>query len=120
MEILSSIKVVQAKVKEHTFIGEEKKIQKGIKHFRGNAKVFVIDAHWGTACDIVTVIGQHRSSGRYAKLDMPSKHLANFNIGVAYSPKVLELIHEHFKNSRSYSESYADDLLSTLLSNIVN
>ena len=43
--------------------------RRGTKHFRGGAKVHVIDAHWGT-CEVVTVIGHHRASGRYAKLDM--------------------------------------------------
>ena len=38
--------------------------KQGTKHFRAGAKVYVIDAFWGT-CDSVTVIGQHRSSRRF-------------------------------------------------------
>jgi hypothetical protein len=34
------------------------------KHFRGGAKVYVIDAFWGMY-DSVTVIGQHRKSRKW-------------------------------------------------------
>jgi hypothetical protein len=113
MEGLDPTKVVCATVMATHQCGKESQTPKGTKHFRANAKVFVIDAYWGT-CDTVTVIGHHRAGGRYAKLDMPIKHLEDFRMGVAYSPTVLELLKEHFKDRNEYSEDYAEELLRAL------
>ena len=109
----NSIKIVKAKVIETRFHGEQKEPRNGTKHFRANAKVFVIDAYWG-ACDSVTVVGHHRSSGRYAKLDMPVKQLDDFEMEVVYSPKVIELLEEHFNGREPYTEDYGNKILKIL------
>ena len=93
--------------------GQDHRAHKGTKHFRAKAKVFVIDAYWGT-CDTVTVIGHHRAGGRYAKLDMPVKHLEDFRTEVIYSPTVLGLLREHFRGRSEYSEDYTEELLTAL------
>ena len=66
----------------------------GTRHFRGGAKVFVIDAFWGT-CDSVTVVGQHRKSRRYLRLHMRAGALENLRVGLVYRPAVLAPIREH-------------------------
>jgi hypothetical protein len=70
----------------------------GTKHFRGGAKVYVIDAHWGL-CDAVTVIGQHRKSRKWMCLHMPARHLENLRLKLVYSPAVLALMREHYTAS---------------------
>ena len=67
----------------------------GTKHFRGNAKVYLIDAYWGM-CEKVTVIGHHRASGRIVKMDLPVKYLNNLRMTLCYSPTVIELTTEHW------------------------
>ncbi len=84
-----------ANVKKEISFGEEHIIRKGTKHFRGGAKVYIGDAYWGTCCS-ATVIGHHRSNGRYIKIDIPIKHLENFRLELVYSPKVIELVQESF------------------------
>ena len=92
--------LITANVVEERSYGEGGLEQKrGTKHFRGNAKVYVIDAYWGM-CETVTVIGHHRASGRYVKIDLPVKHLARLRMTLCYSPKVIELASEHW--SRIY------------------
>ena len=73
--------------------GAEKRI--GTKHFRGNAKVYIIDAYWGV-CETVTVIGHHRASGRYVKMDLPLRHLNNLRLSLCYSPKAIDIANEHW------------------------
>ena len=70
----------------------------GTKHFRGGAKVYVIDAFWGM-CDAVTVIGQHRKSRKWMCLHMPAQHLENLRLKLVYSPAVLALMREHYTAS---------------------
>jgi hypothetical protein len=65
--------------------------RRGTKHFRGNAKVYIIGAHWGM-CESVIVIGHHRASGRYVQMTIPKRHLTNLRMTLCYSPKVIELV----------------------------
>ena len=67
----------------------------GTKHFRGNAKVFIVDAYWGM-CENVTVIGHHRASGRFVKMDLPLHYLDNLRMSLCYSPKVIGMAYEHW------------------------
>ncbi len=67
----------------------------GTKHFRGKAKVYIIDAYWGM-CENVTVIGHHRATGSYVKMDLPLRYLESLRISLCYSPKVIELTAEHW------------------------
>jgi hypothetical protein len=87
--------------------GEETRI--GTKHFRGGAKVYVIGAHWGM-CESVTVIGHHRSSGRYAKLDMRRFHLEHFRMTVCYSPKVIAMVAAEYLDQLPTMEKWEQDL----------
>jgi hypothetical protein len=68
--------------------------RKGTKHFRGGAKVLIIDGYGGM-CEQVVVIGHHRASQRYAKMVLPARHLENFRAEVTYSPTVIRLVAEH-------------------------
>ena len=113
MEESKPLRFVRANVVENRLYGEEHEPRRGTKHFKGNAKVFVIDGYWGT-CDSVTVVGHHRASGRYVKLDMSVRHLNNFRMEVVYSPTVLGLASEHFQDREPYSEEYGQELLLAL------
>jgi hypothetical protein len=109
-----SILIVRASIVQVRPYGEGGlETRKGTKHFRPGAKVYVIDAHWGM-CDAVTVIGHHRASGRYAKLDMSVKHLEKFRLDRAYSPKVISLIRQHFSGHQKYTDHYASELFKVL------
>ena len=109
----SSIRVIRAKVVEERFHGEDRQPRRGTKHFRGGAKVYVIDGYWGS-CDSVTVIGHHRGGGRYVKLDMPVEHLSDFRMDTVYSPKVIALVQQHYADRPPYTEAYGEDLLRVL------
>ncbi len=105
-------------VKKEISFGEEHIIKKGTKHFRGGAKVHVVDAYWGM-CDNATVIGYHRSNGRYIKIDIPVKHLENFRLELVYSPKVIQLIQRNFDEKEyvsfnSYTKEYAENLVEAI------
>jgi hypothetical protein len=76
--------------------GEEER--NGTKHFRGGAKVYVIDAFWGN-CHTVTVIGQHRKSRKWMCLHMPAEHLEDFRPKLVYSPTVQTMMREHYAAS---------------------
>ena len=87
---------------------------KGTKHFRGGAKVYVIDAFWGM-CDAVTVVGQHRKSRKWMCLHMPARHLENLRLKLVYSPAVLALMREHYAGSgrtEPPGREYAEEICS--------
>ena len=85
-------------------------IKKGTKHFRGGAKVYIIDYYPGM-CEGVVVVGHHRASGRYIELSMRAKHLENFRMTTVYSPKVLAVIRaRHSKVGSRYDEERAQHI----------
>jgi hypothetical protein len=107
-----------ANVKKEITFGEEHITKKGTKHFRGGAKVHVVDAYWGM-CDNATIIGHHRSNGRYIKIDIHVKHLENFRLELVYSPKVIQLIQRNFDEKEcggfdSYTKEYAEKLVEAI------
>ncbi|GAA6170328.1 hypothetical protein [Sessilibacter corallicola] len=108
-----TLPVTIAKVTEDRFFGPERELKRGTKHFRGGAKVYVIDAYWGS-CDSATVVGHHRASGRYIKIDMLVKHLTDFRFGVVYSPTVVNFIREHFADREPYTKEYGQSILTVL------
>ena len=75
-----------------------KETRHGTKHFRGGAKVYIIGGYGGMG-ETLTVIGHHRSSGRYVKLDMLGRHLENFRMTICYSPKVIEIVADEYWGS---------------------
>jgi len=86
----------------------------GTKHFRGGAKVYVIDAYWGT-CHTVTVVGHHRANGRYIKINMRAKHIENLSPKIVYSPKVVQLIREHFADRLNFAtKEHAEQICSSV------
>lgn len=94
--------------------GTETKI--GTKHFRGNAKVYIIDAYWGM-CENVTVIGHHRATGRYVKMDLALRYLENLRMSLCYSPKVIELTAEHWTRLQGIpSKEHWEEKIAVLLS----
>jgi len=80
--------------------GEEKVLKRGTKHFRGGAKVYVVNAYAGM-CEDLIVIGHHRKSGRYITIAIRAKHLENFRITKVFSPKVLYSIRKHYDKAGS-------------------
>lgn len=109
-----SLSAISAKdVEERRYGMDGCETRRGTKHFRPGAKVFVIDAFWGMY-DAVTVIGHHRVSWRYSKLSMSVAHLEAFRTDRVYSPKVINLIREHFDGDNRYDEDHLSELLMVL------
>jgi hypothetical protein len=92
----------------------------GTKHFRPGAKVFVIDAFWGSGASTVTVIGQHRKSRRFLCLHMPARHIENPRPKPVYSPAVRNLIVEYYtadwdgSGTMGPDQEYAERLCSAI------
>ena len=95
-DVEDSIRCATASIVAERKFGDEGEIRCGTKHFRGAAKVYIIDSYPGM-CESAVVIGHHRKSGRYIKLSMKVKHLTNFRITSVYSPKVIRMQTEHFR-----------------------
>jgi hypothetical protein len=104
-----------ANVKKEILFGQEHIVRKGTRHFRGGAKVYIVDAHWGM-CNSVTVIGHHRATGRYIKIDIHVKRLEKFRLELVYSPKVIALIDNHFGPGylEYYTREYAEKIVASL------
>lgn len=97
----SAIWAAVGNVKNACLVGPEGgEPQRGTKHFRAGAKLYVIDAYWG-GVDSVTVIGQHRKSRRFICIAMKAKHIANLRARLVYSPSVRRLAEEHFGSGRA-------------------
>jgi hypothetical protein len=93
----NSVPVVIAKIKPEVEWGEAKDLRSGSKHFKANAKVYIIGAHRGS-CQTVIAIGHHRKSGRIIRIQMQIKYFQDFKLGYLYSKKGLSLYHEFFED----------------------
>lgn len=108
-----------ASVKKEMAFGEERVKRRGTKHFRGGAKVYIVGAYWGM-CNSVTVVGHHRASGRYIKIDIHVKRLENFRLELVYSPRVAEFIREQFHEEslaaalKCYTKEFAETIVAAL------
>jgi len=107
-----------ANVKKEILFGEEHILRKGTKHFRGGAKVYIVDAYWGM-CNSVSVVGHHRANGRYIKIDIHVKRLESFRLELVYSPRVAEFIREHYAEKsgtafKRYTKEFAEKIVASL------
>lgn len=73
-------------------LGFERKA--GTKHFRGGARVWIIDAFFGMA-ETVIVVGHHRGGGRLVKMALHVRVLTDFKAALVYSPGVTNMLVEH-------------------------
>jgi hypothetical protein len=81
--------VVANVVRERPFGPGGAETRHGTKHFRGGAKVHIVDAYWGM-CTHVVVIGQRRSSMKWTRVAMSVAHLENFRAKLVYGPQVVD------------------------------
>ena len=107
-----------ASVKKENAFGEERVQRRGTKHFRGGAKVYIVDAYWGM-CDSVTIVGHFRRGGRYIKIDIHVKRLENFRLELVYSPRVADFIREHYDEKsgtafKRYTKEYAEKIAASI------
>ncbi|WP_330334198.1 hypothetical protein OHS33_33640 [Streptomyces sp. NBC_00536] len=68
-------------------------LRRGTKSFRGGAKVYVMDSHWGPGSEQSTVIGRERNTGRWIVIDMATRNLHSFRPRYVHTPRVLERFH---------------------------
>ena len=86
-------------VDERSFGPGKQETRDGTKHFRGGARVHVIDWFPGM-CNDVIVIGHHRKSLRLSKMVISVAHIHNLRLKVVYNPTVIAMIKEHFGYAR--------------------
>ena len=79
---------VVANVAVQTTFGPNAEIRRGLTHFAGGAKVWVLPPQWGDGGDSVFVIGRHRGQSRYVRIVIERFHLTNFRVRGVYSPAV--------------------------------
>jgi hypothetical protein len=102
-EEMSAFGVV-ANVREETAQGEGGlEIRRGIKHFSGGAKVWVLPPQWGDGGDQVFVVGRHRGNrSGFIRIVVDSRHLENYRVRGIYSPALLRAMTRPFKPDRRH------------------
>lgn len=70
-------------------------IRHGTKHFAPGSKVYLVTGYWGMGGMNVTVLGRHRGTHRFIKIDIRSDYLRNWRTELAYSPTVTKSLEEH-------------------------
>lgn len=95
----SAIWAAVGNIKDPCLIGPEGgEPHRGTKHFRAGAKVYVIDAYWGTV-STVTVIGQHRKSRQFMCIALAAKHIENLRVKLVYRASIRWLVDERDEES---------------------
>jgi hypothetical protein len=86
------------------------------RHFRGGAKVYVIDWFAGQCHDVV-VIGHHRKSLQLAKMVLPVSCIQNLRVKLVYSPTVIGMLKEHHSRRQPdpwLTKEEAEEMLRTI------
>lgn len=91
-------------------------LRPGTKFFRGGAKVYVVDVHWGSGGHRLSVLGRERHSGRWIAIDMATRHLHSFRPKLVHTPKVRERLGEagRVHDIGAEAAEYASDRAATL------
>jgi len=66
-------------------------IKSGLKKFKAGAKVHIVGAYYGMA-ESITVIGQHRQSGKYISCTIKANTVENLRAKKIYSKSILDLL----------------------------
>lgn len=78
-------------------------IRRGLRHFSGGAKVWVLPPQWGDGGDKVFVVGRHRGNRTsYIRIVIESRHLENFRVRGIYSPALLRAMTRPGRGDRDY------------------
>ncbi len=77
-------------------------IKRGVRLYRGGAKIHIIGAYRGMA-EKVVVIGQHRKSGKYVSCAVHINKIENFRVQKIYSKRILSML----KNAHKYNTGEA-------------
>lgn len=76
-------------------------IRRGLKHFSGGAKVWVVPPQWGDGGERLWVVGRHRAGKRYIAIIVESRFLTNFRVRGVYSPTVYRRLTDSPSNHRA-------------------
>lgn len=97
-------------IDEH-FLGEEKVIKKGSKHFRPGAKVYCMPEFGGIAHESIRVYGKPRKQKRLINIIINTRLIKNFRIQKVYKPKIKsEIGSHHFYLTNRGSKSELENL----------
>ncbi|PZX39792.1 hypothetical protein LX97_02149 [Nonlabens dokdonensis] len=94
------------------FLGVEKKIVYGTKHFSTNTKVILLPEYGGMGHESIPVYGKLRNSSRKIKIVLDSSYLKNVRVKAIYNSKVMKMIsishfYKHFENSKPRLQGFA-------------
>ncbi|MEU8136122.1 hypothetical protein [Streptodolium elevatio] len=95
---------VVANVRSETAQGEGGlDIRRGLRHFSGGAKVWVLPPQWGDGGEKLFVVGRHRGNRTsYIRIVIESRHLENFRVRGIYSPALLRAMTRPGRGERDY------------------
>lgn len=79
-----------ANVVDLHYLGEEKQIRKGTKHFRPESKVYCIPGFGGLGHERIKVLGKPRNQNRLINVVIQFSLLKNYRLAKTYSPNIIE------------------------------
>lgn len=94
------IYAIVANIIDKYYLGEEKKINRGVKQFRAGAKVYCIPTYGGSGHERIIVLGKARKSGRQITLVITCQRLKNWRVQKVYSPATIKGLVQHNFYSR--------------------
>ncbi len=85
---------VASVVRDRPFGPGGAEVRRGTKHFAPGAKVYLVTGYWGMGGENVIVVGRHRGTRRFVKMNIRSDYLQDWRTELAYSPTVIEALAE--------------------------
>ncbi|MBD2895506.1 hypothetical protein ACFYTC_13995 [Actinomadura nitritigenes] len=85
---------VVANVRRETASGEGGLvIRRGLRHFSGGTKLWVLPPQWGDGGTDLLVAGRHRGRrGGYVRMVVPRRHMENFRVRGIYDPALMRVL----------------------------
>ena len=89
--------------------GQEKRIQRGTKHFRPGTKVYCIFEFGGNGHEHIRVMGKPRKSSRLIDVVISTSLIKKFRMQKVYDPKIISFIKKHGGPSAEYMAQWGFD-----------
>lgn len=94
------------------YLGTEKEVRSGTKHFRAGAKVYCIFMYGGMGHQHVRVLGKPRNCGRMIDVVMLTSFIKNFRLKRVYETKVIAFMDKYqpVDDTQAIAESMFEEL----------
>ncbi|KAF2339777.1 hypothetical protein [Flavobacterium tistrianum] len=108
------IQLLVGNIVAESYLGENKELKKGAKHFSGGTKVYIINWYPGT-CETIVVAGIQRKTKKIISICIKVNLVENLRIKTVYKRNIIGKVKEqHYQFEPEIIKELAETMLETI------